>query len=674
MDEEKEKEILDKVRELYDEGIEGNEPKYARIRRALGFKRGNEGHWKEETLAEFRSSSRPAVTLNMVSPKVEFLLGTFTTNRKDLNVYNRTAISTAVAGVLTDLMEDADDNSHVIYEEVDQFEDGLLVEGWMQVGLEKDKEEHLKFVIRRRDPLEVVTDPDGKHVDINVDSKYICTQEWIAKEKIEAEYPDKAEELKTSGSQKGMLRRAAETFVTWIRGGTLTNDRDQRVEKHRYLKITCWWKDYEPQTIWTDSGDAESGIETNEMFLTDKDDIKKARMSARLMPDRFTVSRNGAGEKLNKTTWINDVLLDHDEDPWGNNGITTKFPLTRFSCFFKDGYSQGIIDSVIGDGETVIGAQELVNKSLSQALDHMGRSVRSATYYWSDTFDAETEDEKDFREHGPRPGGIFKLRAGAKKPEPGEQAELSRSSLDLVALGSESIKQTMGVNDQNLGYEPRRQMSGKAMQIQDIKGLTVNARHFDRFDCSRRLRGELEIELILTTDVYSEEEIKTIIQPERLTDPQLLEEAAKEIGPPPEPPPEPPLAMLKIITPKEQATVMGDYEEAVGVYQQRLKQYDDALKQRAEEILFEQLREMRTGRFLVKCAENQNTVTRREERRLELYQFNESYPGVIPPDVMVKATDLPEKDKILEHIKQMKAQARQMPNELVGGSAPPGNM
>jgi len=683
---EKKKEILEQVKEFYRYGLEGNESMFRRAKKAILYKRGGAGQWPAEVLAEFRRKLRPAVVINEVEVKTEFLFGVFTENQKDLHVFNKKGGASRVAAkVLTSLIADSDDKCDAIYEEAEQFDDGLVAElGWMLVDRVHDKhEENGKIVSRRVNPLSVVRDPNGTNYDAEVDSRFIIIAEWIEKDKLDAEYPELKSELQKTTGWGEWTVNLGRSIYEWARGDKAGKEGDlSGLKKYKYPRVTCYWKEWKKAVKWSDRGD--EGIKPSSRSLTWEEDIEKARMATQVMPDRFKLDDRPVRETLNKTIWVENVLLEHDDDPWKNNQETTLFNLIPYSPLGKDGYWKGIVDNMIGQGEgdgdesVVMGPQEMMNKSISLAMDHLAHSVSTATYYKDGTFYFD-EDEVNFEEHGPEPGKVYKLRKDATAPEPGKPAELSSGLMEILNLGSSAMKTTTAINDQNLGYTSTRDMSGKAMEMQHVRGLTVNNKAFHRYDHTRRMRGRLLVDLILNTNVYPDEEIMSVVDPEVWDDAGLLEEAAEEVQresaqlsaqmgqPAPMMPPRMPqmptqaeIQGLQTADPERAAQELPmmqmEFDAAMQEYEQLAQVYEMAVKTKAQEIVLRLLRNPKAIGYNVKTAENRHTVTRREERRMKVKDLFEMMPQLANtiPEILVKSMDMEEEEDILEAIKKLK--------------------
>lgn len=664
LSEEEKTEILRKVQRWWDDSEEGLEERLERGEKCLEYRLGGAGMWDQGVLDVLRSEGRPAVSLNDIAPDVEYLNGIFWQNQKDIKAYNRQSSTTTAAEVLTQLIKHVVDQSHGVEEMLETFEDGNVNGiGWLQVMRAKDPDDGgMKLIIRRRSPGTVMEDPDRRDYDLNNDCKWIHFGEWVDKDEIEAEYPDKKETLTQTGKENWVykfVRAFARTVFRYYGGESKT------LGKYRYFKRYTWWNEYRSGYRWIDN---ETGEHRK---LWRKDDIEKAKVATESMADRFELQEEKKIKVLCHAIWIDDVLLEYTDNYWDCDCSSMGF--FNYSSYWKDGYAQGIVDNLISIDDGVLGPCELTNKAVSGALHILNQGANAPILKEQNSL--TEEGDKNLEDFGSKPGVIIEYKEGRKPPEWKEPPTISTAHTAILSIGDAYHKKVTGINDQNLGNEPKKDMSGVAIQLQQNQGLTVNESKFRRIDRTQRLLGELILELIIKGDIYTDKEIIDIVEPELFKNPRLLAESAKDIGEPPKQP-EPPeanaLMYVQQQNPQDAAVIMMMYQEAMKKWQSEMEVYQRRVEENARKKVLEEVRNMRLAWYGVKVAESQTAVTRRIVNRIELENFEKLHPGLIDPAVLAEAMDLPEKDRIIESIKQrqqmaaqqaqMEAQAAQMQN------------
>jgi len=349
-------------------------------------------------------------------------------------------------------------------------------------------------------------------------------------------------------------------------------------QEKEYLIKECWWRSWEKRKLLIN-------IETLEVRVVDKTKTTLADTLAE-DPQRFRAIERIV-PILHKTTFVNNVVLEHVDDPL--DGITD-FPFARFVAYYVDGYEMGVVDNLKDP-------QMEHNKRRSQALHHLNQSSNSG---WQGDRDALTSQEwNDLKQFGSVPGIQIKQKPGAmlKRIEP---VNISTGHLSLDQLSAQDMNDISGVNTELQGQTPEKQMSGKAIMLQQNQGMMISQIVFDNFNRTLQIFGDLLLEFIRKRDVYSDQEIQAIIDEEALVD-----SATRE-----------PLDLNNL----------GD---------------------------------LRIGKYGVKVAMSIHAPTMRIANYLTLLEMAQA--GVpIAPKFLLEAADIPNKDAIVADLQASQQQARQM--------------
>lgn len=242
-----------------------------------------------------------------------------------------------------------------------------------------------------------------------------------------------------------------------------------------------------------------------------------------------------------------------------------------------------------------------INKRYSQLLHHLNMSANSG---WLGDTDAVT-DWDALEQMGSRPGVTIKKKKGAHL-ERITPAQLSEGHLMMSREGSNQIKQVSGVDPGLFGMTPERgKESGIALQVRQRQGITVLEPALDNFRATKQALGRVLIELIQKSGTYSREEI------------------------------------LRLVV---------DGEEKEFPINQKQKKWFGAVTRIQNDLAI--------GRYGCTVAQQPANPT---VRLANFYSLLEAVKvGLpIPPTAVIKASDIPEKEKILEGIDaQQKAQAQ----------------
>jgi len=125
--------------------------------------------------------------------------------------------------------------------------------------------------------------------------------------------------------------------------------------------------------------------------------------------------------------------------------------------------------------------------------------------------DEDATDDWDAVEHFGSKPGQVIKVNRGKNLERIEPVKISSGHLTLDQLAAQDIKDITGINDQLQGSNPGREESGRAIKLRQIQGLVGAEPVFDNFNRTLKIVGTGLLELIRSTDVYSPAEIEAII-------------------------------------------------------------------------------------------------------------------------------------------------------------------
>lgn len=269
---------------------------------------------------------------------------------------------------------------------------------------------------------------------------------------------------------------------------------------------------------------------------------------------------------------------------------------------------------VRGEVDDLIDPQQELNKRRSQALHMLNTTAGSGFIVTEGALDPK--EEQRLERMGSSPGIKVRARKGYGLNQGIwriDPPQLSDGHLKLAELSDQELKEISGARDM-LGFAPERKESGIALQLRKQHGLVTTEPIFDNFQWTQRILGETILEFIRKADVLSEEEMLSIVQ-------------------------------------------------------------ERHLKHDSEEIS-RALESRKIGRYQMVTTTRRNTPTQRMLDFEQMIQaLREGIP--IPMEMIIQASDFPNKEEIIEAIKrQQQVQAPpdvQRPKQSApsGGATPP---
>lgn len=305
-----------------------------------------------------------------------------------------------------------------------------------------------------------------------------------------------------------------------------------------------------------------------------------------------------AGWKLYKTWFVGEMELLHIEDPW--NGISD-FPIKPYYPYWADGYAFGIIDGIKD-------AQRYLNKMFSKELEpNLG-------WWVEDSSDKPAMD--DLKRNGGKGNFVFRkdrFKDGGRMPPPKPffDHELVVERLERF------MNQISGVDPTMRGMQRGGKESGKALDKRLFAGMMVQKGVHKNFNRTLVKVGKFLWDAMRQKDengeckYYSTEEIENIVQ-----ESSLKQFITNRNG-------------------SQSLDLSPFYSENIGNYG-------------------------------IKVSTSPNAQTVRAENQEYLLRIAEVYAKVfggpvIPPEFLIRMSDLPDKEEIIKYLKMMQKQIAQQP-------------
>lgn len=287
--------------------------------------------------------------------------------------------------------------------------------------------------------------------------------------------------------------------------------------------------------------------------------------------------------------------------PFEDKGGLRRFPIVPFYCYWLEGNFFSFVTQLKDPNREI-------NKRYSQLLHHLNMSANSG---WIADPDA-VADWDLLEQMGSRPGVVIKKAKKDAHLERINPSTLSEGHLVLSKEGAQQMNQISGVDPTLFGVMPDTRESGIAIQVRQKQSITALESIFDNFRTTKQLLGKVLIELIQKSRAYSQEEILRIV----------VDGEEKEYS---------------INEPSWQRKILG-----IGKI----------------------LNDVTVGEYDCTVSEAPSNPTARLSR---FYAMIEAVKAGIPypPEMIIKASDFPDKEEALASIKQTKeAQAQAAQQEM----------
>lgn len=274
----------------------------------------------------------------------------------------------------------------------------------------------------------------------------------------------------------------------------------------------------------------------------------------------------------------------------------------------------------------VKGSQKKHNKAEMLLLRHLNSSANSG---WLAQEDSWVDPDK-VEQFGSVPGINLEYKKGSVNPPSRiEPAQLSTAHAQVSIDSAESIKAQLGINSDLIAANESSGDSGKAIALRQKQGLLMVQELFDNLSRTREIAGRMLLSQL--GEVYDTETAKKVLgeawlvksfPPPMLMNPETLQ---------PEPMPDP-----KTGQPMQYDTEMAELAIA--------------------EVLGGDLE-----RYDVSVGEAVASETQKMAVGMEVQELAKALPGVIPPQVLVQYSQLPEsaKKEIMAAYQQAQAAAQQ---------------
>lgn len=644
--------------------------------------------WDPKDAETLKRAGVKPITDNRIAPNIFLMTGLERQNRTDFKAFPTGDEDGIKAEVASALFKDAIKVSEFAYKSSDQFKDGITC-GESHLELYLDNTENIingKPCWTKLDGNTVFPEPGHKEYDFR-DCRYVYKLKLdISKEDLINLFPNKKKAIEEAGDGRldfDAMLGDSETHTQkkdYSKSGDGSDSGDYDVECSFDL-LERYYKKYvemafigDKQTGEIQEPDSkEKALEfvTNyqSRIASDQQAYEQAKqqalaqhmasmdpaMSAQVPPDEHMamMAQNGmlppppppqnpdryvVYTRLVPEIWcfahvpgIEEPLAD--ERAWFYPEWK-QYPFVPYYARFSTAPLTGDQSHLLVQGivHGVKGVQEKHNKAEMLMLRHLNTSANSGWIAEEDSW----VDESKVEQFGSSPGINLYYKSGKQMPQRIMPNPLSTGHAEIAGESAEAIKAQLGINSDLLAAQQGGADSGRAIALRQRQGLLMVQELFDNLSRSRIIAGRFLLSQL--GKLYDTESAKKVLgeafliknfPPPMILDPSGVDPAT---GMPKE---------MPLPDPKTGEPMAYDKDMA--------------------EVLLAEVLSGDLGKYDVSVGESVSSETQKMANAAEVKDIATAYPGIIPPDVIIEESQLPQssKNKILSALKQAQAMAQQ---------------
>lgn len=640
--------------------------------------------WSNDDLKNYEDRKIKPVTDNRIQPNIFLLTGLERQNRSEFKAYPEGQEDSLKAEIASSLFKHCVKKSDFLYKTSEQFKDGTTC-GESHLELYLDNTYDLingSPVWRKADGDCIFPEPGFREYDYS-DARYVYkVTKDLSMDDLISLYPEKRKLIENSSPTKlnyildpnGTHRQKRDYSTTGNDSGSTGDDKDDNCDllerfykkfvDHHYIADKANGTIIEAE----DQDKAEefvqgylNEIQANETQYQQDVQLYNEQLQASQTVDPMTGQpmanppiqpiqppANDPKRFVHYSRFIPEIWLYAtvpgiaeplaDEKAWFYPEWK-KYPFVPYYARFSTAPVTGDDRHLLVQGVVcpVKNAQEIHNKAVTLELLHLNTSTNSG---WLTEEDSWVDPQK-VKDLGATPGVNLEYKKGSMKPERVFPQPLSAAHAQISQQASESIKGQLGINADLLAAEQGGAQSGRAIALRQRQGLLMVQELFDNLSRSRTIAGKFLLSQM--GKMYDTETAK-----------KVLGEAfmMQNFGVP---------QMTQAIDPATRQIVQVPARDQNG---QPVMEIDF---QAADQLIGEVLSgELET--YDVAVGEAVSSETMKMANSADLKDFATTYPGLLPPDLLIEESMLPQsvKTKVVNSIKQAQAAQAAMPRMPVG--------
>ena len=642
---------IEKVKRMRAEGMAGSDDLFERMVKSDDFRSNRQ--WDPVLRQAMEDKGKFALTIPLIKPQIKQIAGTEIKNPRQMTVKPSRNGTDTVSKLLTACAKQIFDAEKMQFEKSQCFEAGIAIGTGVMIA-QKDKTEdpkHANVKMERVIEHEVLFDPTCIIYDINhreQGCKFVIWEPWVDKDLLKAEYPGKASELDAMGHSttgEGIVFGVVNTVIDWMTSRRRRNDSQSFVNNNRTdtdvltrtrFKVShTWWREPKTCVWWFDNRETEMDA----LLLMEDKDIAAARKSAKDNPEVFSVE-DVICNVMHHTIRVSDIFLEDRINEWN----TLMFPVFPFWPYLENGNKGSMT-------EDMIGTQEEINWLHSQSLNMVKQLANTGFVIGSDSFG---EQKEWLEKHGSEDGVVIekdKLGGFVEKIKPNE-FPLAMTVLEQNA--QENLRKESGVRLEDPTTDKDRVASAIALKQQNA--LTGTASVFRNWDWTASIQADFIIEVIRNNDIFSEDEIREIVDREDLLDKEFMEEARQivisaleEQGLKIEPPADIDEQALQNASSEAQQLMINQAQDDLRIFNEMQQAINAEALPMAEAMLLDSIHDMRKGKYSTKVGLSPLSETMRMIKSAELFELHkiliEGGDIGLDGDTLIDGTDIDNKEE-----------------------------
>ena len=472
-----EKQIADRNMKAFRRAYEAGHTKWQQVASVCeDYYSGNQ--WSEDDVKTLEALKRPALTLNIVRPTMNAIIGEYINKRATFNVKPRTEGDQQTADVLTKVMMQIADENMFEHVESTVFQDGMIVDrGYYDVRMDFGDNVQGEIRITALDPHSVVIDPQAKDWDPDT-WREVFVSKWMSIDDIAELYGDETAER---ARKQALSTNLGAEYAEYTRRNTFGTPEfgyayDQIPADERDIKrirvIDRQHFVLDRQQVFVDP------ISGDESVIPDTwDETKIDEYTA--LTGSYVMTKTQ--KRVRWTISAGSVVLHDDWSPY------TFFTIIPYFPQFRRGKPLGWVRDLIDP-------QQQINKLASQALHVVNSTANSG---WRvDEGALVNMTPEDLARDGAKTGVVL-VTAPGKSVEKIGANPLPSGLMNFVQYAQDMVRRISGVSDYMVG-EGSSEVSGIALDARINRNLSQLQPAFDSLDRSRTLLARRMLRLIQT--------------------------------------------------------------------------------------------------------------------------------------------------------------------------------
>jgi len=631
--------------------------------------------WSNDDLKNYEERKIKPVTDNRIQPNIFLLTGLERQNRSEFKAYPEGQEDSLKAEIASALFKHGVKTSDFLYKTSEQFKDGVTC-GESHLELYLDNTYDLingRPVWRKADGDCIFPEPGFREYDYS-DARYVfkVTKDLSIDDLISL-YPEKKALIERSNPTKlnylldpsGTHRQRREYPTT----GNDSQNSDDKDKDDNCDLLERFYKRFVDKHFIADKAngtiiESESKekaeefiqgylneIQANEqqyqqdtqIFQVQQAQYQADPLTSPLPVEPIAPPQNNPERFVHYTRYVPEIWLFAQvpgiEQPLAEERAWfyptwKKYPFVPYYARFSTAPITGDDANLLVQGIVcpVKNAQEIHNKAVTLELLHLNTSTNSG---WLSEEDSWVDPQK-VKDLGATPGVNLEYKKGSAKPERVFPNALSTAHAQISQQAAESIKGQLGINADLLAAEQGGAQSGRAIALRQRQGLLMVQELFDNLSRSRTIAGKFLLSQM--GKMYDTETAKKVLGEAFMMQNFGVPQMAPQVNP----------ATGQIVN----APVMGPDGQPV-------MQIDfEAADQTIGEVLSGELET-----YDVAVGEAVSSETMKMANSADLKDFATMYPGLLPPDLLIEESMLPQsvKTKVANSIKQAQAAQAMMP-------------